>query len=263
MDAADVVAVYEAGDEDTRLGLERNRVEWERTCELLTRWLPPAPARILDVGGASGRYAACLQEAGHQVQVIDPVPKHVEQARARGLRAQIGDARCLPFGDGTSDAVLLLGPLYHLPDPADRTRALAEGVRVCVPGSVVIVAAMSRWAKPAERAALHQLTDPDIHRHLIAVLQHGHDGDGSAFDRVAYNHDPAELRHELGAAGLHTVEVFGVEGPLGSFARQNPALNDVAIQAARLAEEAAPHLSLHLLAHGHVPAPHTARARRV
>jgi hypothetical protein len=53
MDVREVVAVYEAGDEDARLGVARNQVEWERTCELLTRWLPAAPARILDVGGAS------------------------------------------------------------------------------------------------------------------------------------------------------------------------------------------------------------------
>jgi len=254
MDAAAVVAAYEAGDEDLRLGLERNRVEWDRTRELLARWLPPTPARILDVGGASGRYAAWLQDAGYQVQLIDPVPKHVEQATARGLPAQVGDARRLPFDDGTWDAVLLLGPLYHLPAAADRTRALAEAVRACAPGGIVIVAAMSRWAKPAERAALHQLTDPDIHRHLVTVLRHGHDADGSAFDRVAYNHDPAELRHELTAAGLDAVEVLGVEGPLGSFARQNAELNDVALVTARLAEQDAPHLSLHLLARGHVPA---------
>ena len=261
MDAAAVVAAYEAGDEDLRLGLERNRVEWDRTRELLARWLPPAPARILDVGGASGRYAAWLQDTGHQVQVLDPVPKHVKQATARGLPAQVGDARRLPFDDGTWDAVLLLGPLYHLPAPADRARALAEAVRVCT-GGVVIAAAMSRWAKPAERAALHQLTAPDVHRHLITVLQHGHDAHGSAFDRVAYNHDPAELGHELTAAGLHDVEVLGVEGPLGSFARQNPELNDVALATARLAERAAPHLSLHLLARGHVPVPAAATTYR-
>jgi hypothetical protein len=31
MDVREVVAVYEAGDEDARLGLARNHVEWERT----------------------------------------------------------------------------------------------------------------------------------------------------------------------------------------------------------------------------------------
>jgi hypothetical protein len=34
------------------------------------------------------------------------------------------------------------------------------------------------------------------------------------------------------------------------FARQDPTLNDVALAAARIAQTAAPHLSIHLLAHG-------------
>ncbi len=206
------------------------------------------------MGGASGRYAAWLRDNGYQVRVIDPVARHVRQARARGLAAQVGDAGALPFPDRCAEAVLLLGPLYHLPSASDRAQALAEAVRLCTDGGVVIVAAMSRWAKPAERAALGQLTDPDIQRHLVTVLRHGHDDAGSAFDRVSYNHDPDELHHELTAAGLGQVEVLGVEGPLGSFARQDPTLNEVALVTARLAEKTAPHLSLHLLARGHVGA---------
>lgn len=252
MDVRGVVQVYEAGDEDARLGLVRNRVEWERTRELLTRWLPAAPAHVLDVGGASGRYAAWLQETGYQVHLVDPVPRHVEQAKARGLPAQVGDARELPFTDGSVQVVLLLGPLYHLPDAGDRAQALTEAVRVCARGGVIVAAGMSRWAKPAEHAALGQLDDPNIHRYLATVLRYGHDAAGDAFDQISYNHDPDELRQELVAAGLNAVEVLGVEGPLGSFARRNPELNDLAQATARLAEHAAPHLSLHLLARGHL-----------
>jgi hypothetical protein len=40
----DLVATYEAGDEDARMADESNRVEWERTLDLLDRWLPAAPA---------------------------------------------------------------------------------------------------------------------------------------------------------------------------------------------------------------------------
>ncbi len=44
------------------------------------------------------------------------------------------------------DAVLLLGPLYHLPERADRLAALAEARRVLRPGGVVFAAAISRFA---------------------------------------------------------------------------------------------------------------------
>ena len=75
----EIVAHYEEGVERDRLGgwsLERLRTE-----ELLGRLLPPPPARILDVGGGPGRYAAWLSGRGYSVTLLDPVSLHVQQAR--------------------------------------------------------------------------------------------------------------------------------------------------------------------------------------
>ncbi|MEV0698474.1 class I SAM-dependent methyltransferase [Saccharopolyspora sp. NPDC050389] len=47
--------------------------------------------------------------------------------RAAELRFSVGDARDLPFDDDGADAVLLLGPLYHLVEREDRVLALREG----------------------------------------------------------------------------------------------------------------------------------------
>lgn len=171
-DADEVLrGLYQEGDEDARMVLPQNFVEWDRTCELLRRWLPNAPATILDVGGASGRYAQWLSSLGYSVLVIDLLTKHVEQARAKGINAEPGDARELPQATGSVDAVLLMGPLYHLPLAEDRQRALAEATRVCRSGGQVIAAAMSRWAKPAVRASRGELADAEIQRHLEAVLK--------------------------------------------------------------------------------------------
>ena len=49
--------------------------------ELLDRLLPGPPARLLDVGGGPGTYAAPLARRGYRVHLVDPVPLHVEQAR--------------------------------------------------------------------------------------------------------------------------------------------------------------------------------------
>lgn len=247
---SDLVAIYEAGDEDVRMVTASNRVEWERTLELLERWLPPAPARVLDIGGGPGRYAAWLAERGYTVELLDPVPKHVRQARARGVEASEGDARALPYGDEAADAVLMLGPLYHLPSASDRNLALTEAVRCAAPGAPVVVAAMSRWAKPAVKASRGELGDPAVRGYLLRVLAHGLDVEGNAFDLVSYNHDPEELRGELVAAGLADVLVLGIEGPLGAQARLDVSLADTAISAARIAEVRAPHFSIHLLARG-------------
>src|SRR4051812_34422216 len=54
-DEADLISFYEADyDEAARLIRPYNRLELERTRELLAARLPTAPARVLDVGGGTG-----------------------------------------------------------------------------------------------------------------------------------------------------------------------------------------------------------------
>src|SRR5439155_7922338 len=127
---------YAAGVELERLIGGSSRIEFARTRELLQRFLPPPPARVLDVGGGPGRYATWLAESGYGVHPVDPVPLHVEQATATArslpnpFTVTAGDARRLDGEDGAFDAVLLLGPLYHLTERADRLPALDESRRV-------------------------------------------------------------------------------------------------------------------------------------
>ncbi|MEZ7129532.1 class I SAM-dependent methyltransferase [Nonomuraea sp. AD125B] len=105
------------------------------------------PARVLDVGGGIGVHAEWLSADGYAVELLDPVPRHVQRAaRLAGVSAPLGDARPLPAADASQDAVLLLGPLYHLPDRADRVRTLTEARRALRPGGVIAVATISRHA---------------------------------------------------------------------------------------------------------------------
>lgn len=60
----EIAAYYECGDEQDRLTARTGRLEWARTWELLGRFLPPAPATVLDVGGGPGAYAVPLALAG-------------------------------------------------------------------------------------------------------------------------------------------------------------------------------------------------------
>lgn len=126
---------YSVADERNRLsGGAHGQLEFARTQEMLRRVLPAAPVPILDVGGGPGAHARWLAADGYDVELVDPVPLHVQQAERAAVAAQpftvrLGDARDLPAPDRTADAVLLLGPLYHL-DAAGRRQALAEAIRV-------------------------------------------------------------------------------------------------------------------------------------
>lgn len=246
MDA--VVDAYAGGGELDRMVQPRNQVEWLRTCELLQRWMPAPPARVADVGSGPGRQAQWLAGLGYETILFDLTPLHVAAARDRGLDAQVADARAIPLADAIVDVVLLLGPLYHLPDPRYRAEALAEAFRILKPGGILAAAALSRWARVFVKAAEGLLGDPVWHQHTLAMMRDGRaEGDGD-WDAVTYRHDPAELQAEVDAAGFIKVEVVGVEGPAGAWARRDPALNNIAIQLAREAETAMAACSIHMLA---------------
>jgi SAM-dependent methyltransferase len=206
---------YAQGREQARLETT-NRLELLRTRELLARFLPAPPARVLDVGGGAGVHARPLLERGYDVQLVDPVELHVEQARAAGVPADVGDARALDHPDDAVDAVLLLGPLYHLVAADDRRQALREAARVVAPGGVVIAAAISRFASTIDGLARGFLADPDFETIVerdIAEGRHENPTAHPGWFTTAYFHRPDELAAEVEAAGLRLVRLVAVEGP--------------------------------------------------
>src|SRR5215468_2350307 len=128
---------YEEAPEVDRLRMGPSQLEFERTKRLLGARLPKTPATVLDVGGGPGTYALWLAELGYEVHLVDPVPHLVAQAQQRNTGAarpiascSVGDARDLKWDDSSVDAVLELGPLYHLIHENDRLQALRESFRV-------------------------------------------------------------------------------------------------------------------------------------
>jgi ubiquinone/menaquinone biosynthesis C-methylase UbiE len=263
----DVIGYYERFAEESRLDSGPSRLEFERTKEILTRVLPPPPARVVDVGGAAGRYSAWLAEQGYDVHLVDVSARLVE--RARQLNAQlakpiasltIADARGLPQPDRFAAAVLVMGPLYHLTSETDRQLALAEALRVLDASGVLVVAAVSRYASALDGLARQLATDPAFVRMRDRDLrdgQHRNDSGRPDYFTTAYFHRPEDLRQELETAGCQDVGVFGVEGPgwiVSDFDRRwaDPALQADIMNVAR-AVESEPSIvgaSAHLLGTG-------------
>jgi SAM-dependent methyltransferase len=260
---ADVRAFYERYDEAGRLGQGYFALEEARTRDLLERHLPPPPAAVLDVGGAAGAYALWLAARGHAVTLVDPVPRHVQQAReasaaaAAPLHAVLeGDARALAQPDAAFAAVLMLGPLYHLPEREDRRRALAEARRVMAPGGVLFAAGISRFASlldglhgplfddPAFRAIVGEDLESGRHRNPTGRIE---------YFTNAYFHHPPDLAAEVEEVGFLDAVVHAVEGPaalMPDFERRwaDPAAREVLMDLTRRVERepallgASPHL---------------------
>ncbi|MCX4588067.1 bifunctional 2-polyprenyl-6-hydroxyphenol methylase/3-demethylubiquinol 3-O-methyltransferase UbiG [Streptomyces sp. NBC_01481] len=201
-------------DEATRLTATADgALELVRTQEILRRYLPSSPATVLDVGGGPGVHAQWLSADGHKVRLIDPVPRHIDQASAVGVAAEIGDARQLVAETGSYDVVLLLGPLYHLLEREDRDRALAEARRVARPGGLVAAAAIGRYASLYEHVATTLLGTDRVREAVGDILRTGRHEPGRKGFTAAYFHTAEGLEQEMTDAGLQGVAVHGIEGP--------------------------------------------------
>lgn len=225
----DVIRYYEEIEhESERLEKGTARLEGERTREILREYLPPPPARILDAGGGPGAYAFWLAGQSYDVHLLDIVPRHIEQAIERNKdgilkSAAIGDARNLDFETDSMDAVLLMGPLYHLQERPDRIAALVESRRVLKQGGVLICAAISRFASLLDGMKQGYLFNPEFARIVLKDLNEGRhenpDMDPRYFTTACF-HRPEDLEEEITDAGFDLVRTVGLEGPawlFGSF----------------------------------------------
>jgi ubiquinone/menaquinone biosynthesis C-methylase UbiE len=219
----DIKAFYDRAPEESRLEVGAFRLEETRTRELILRHAPRPPAKVIDVGGAAGAYAFWLAELGYEVRLVDAVARLVEVARAKNESAaerlvscDVGDARALPHQDESADMLLLLGPLYHLVDSADRSTALGEAFRVIRPGGVLVAAGISRFASLLDglsRDLLHDREFAGIVERDLLDGNHRNTTGRLEFFTTAYFHHPQELRGEIAAAGFDVSGLYGVEGP--------------------------------------------------
>lgn len=130
-----------------RLG-KKNPIEFAITMQALREYLPKPLAHILDVGGGPGRYAITLTQRGYNVTLLDLSRGNLEFARARANEADVqlagyihGNALDLSqFANESFDAVLLLGPLYHLLEVKEREQAMKEALRTLKTGGCLFVA---------------------------------------------------------------------------------------------------------------------------
>ena len=213
-----------SGYERERLSTRGGPLELLRTQVLLQRFLPPSPAVVLDVGGGPGVYSAWLARLGYEVHLGDFVPLHARMAREQSAEqpdrpirsAGTADARRLPFREGTADAVLLLGPLYHLTERDDRLLALSEAHRAVRDDGLLFCAAISRFASVLDGLRNDLFADPEfveIAKQDLATGQHRNETDKPMYFTTAYFHHPDELGAELLETGFQNEGTFGIEGP--------------------------------------------------
>jgi len=218
---SDVVKRYYDGCVDfewSRLTDPYRRFEFESTLRLIEEHFP-SKGRIADVGGGPGRYAAELLRRGYRVSLVDLSENAIALAREKlaeaGLEAEAlacadaGELSCLEAA--AFDAGLLLGPMYHIVDPADRAKALSEFRRILKPGAPGIVGFINPWG--ILRSGLEEFPDCFADRdHIRELLDTAIQvGEQRAFTEAAFLTPPQALS-EIRSAGFAVETRAGVEG---------------------------------------------------
>lgn len=144
----------------------------------------PTPARILDVGCAQGTLGLRLAEVGYDVSLVDPIPAHIEYAKARHERGRVHfhegflGPGCPPEHD--FDVVVCTEVLEHVPAPAHLLGELAAKTR---DGGHVLLTTPNadyvRWGLPSYGRASQRVIDEaepdsadgDAHRYLFTKAE--------------------------------------------------------------------------------------------
>jgi SAM-dependent methyltransferase len=130
-------------------------VEFEITARQLERWIPDQ-AIVAEIGVGGGYYTELLARRGCKLHLVDVSARLLDttwsKLRAGGFQEQIID---IDLASATNlhclqkekfDAVLMLGPLYHLCALDGRRSSVSEAARVLKPGGSLFAAGINRLA---------------------------------------------------------------------------------------------------------------------
>jgi S-adenosylmethionine-dependent methyltransferase len=211
-----------AAHEWERLDKPLCKVEFVSTLRLIDKYFPKG-GRICDIGSGPGRYAIELARRGYTVTLFDLSEEEIRLAQAHfsqlGLSAEqfiVGDARDMSvFAAASFEAALLMGPMYHVVEPAGRIGVLGELSRILKPGGTAIIAYLNAWGimRTGVVDFPHWYRDITTLRSLLSEQTFT----GASLDDFTecYWSTPPAALHEVEKAGLQVLSYAGAEGFVG------------------------------------------------
>lgn len=218
-DVSDIAAYYNNDPEREHSRLDRHQLEYDLTWRYLNQYLP-AQGCILEIGAATGRYTLELAKRGYTITAVDMSAGLLEGCKKSiaeaGLERQVqfvvADARDLSqVTERGFDAVLLMGPLYHLVLEDDRTAALREVLDRLREGGILFSTFISRFGVMGD--LMKNVPDwIEKQDEVRSLLERGRDPDdfhhGGFRGYFAQVREIAPLHESL---GFETLALVGVE----------------------------------------------------
>jgi ubiquinone/menaquinone biosynthesis C-methylase UbiE len=199
----------------------RHRSEFDNSMRAILEYLPPSPADLIDIGGGPGRYAIALAQKGYRVTLVDLSQGNLDLARQKAAEAGVElqdfvHANALDltgFPEEGFEAVLLMGPLYHLHQEAERRAALGQARRLLKADGLIFATFITRFSAFRD-AAVHGYTyaeaDP---AYTESVLATGINHQSAGFTDAHFAR-PEEVIPLIEKAGFKTLKMIGCEGIL-------------------------------------------------
>jgi 2-polyprenyl-3-methyl-5-hydroxy-6-metoxy-1,4-benzoquinol methylase len=200
--------------------LLRHRIEFEITKRALNKFIPEK-ASVLDVGGGPGRYSIYLAERGHEVTLFDLCEKMVEQAAENAKSAGVVLKDCIQ-GNVLSlcdilpgrefDAILCMGPMYHLLKEDERREAINQCMGLLKKDGILIVSFISAYAPIIDCLKAYPQDIGKLKDSLLRYLEDGrHDSRVAQGFTDAYFFNPADIRGFMSQFKLETLRIMAVE----------------------------------------------------
>ncbi len=204
--------------------LAAGRLEFAVNMFFIGKYLP-AQSRILDIGGGPGRYTIALAKAGHRVTLADISLDLLKIAHREVIEAGVEtnveailEIACQDMSllaNEHFDAVLSLGPFYHLLAAEERDRAAQEAWRVLVPHGLIFAA----WI-PRPKVLKELVMDRDFNADVESILARlqkngtvlGSLGSVRGGMTDVYCADPAEIKPFFEERGFESLTLLASEG---------------------------------------------------
>lgn len=225
-----IAAAYNAGVEEEYNRLVESplrEAEYLLITELLSEYIPQN-STVIDIGSGPGRYAEYLLKRNCKVGVVDLSAKSLKafSDRMNGSCCQqniiFNQVSCATqvswIADNSADAVLLMGPLYHLINDKHRSTTLNHCKRILKPGGYLFTVFLSPFPEivniPESIGKDVLFTSKELYRHIkTSTVTHTH---FQGFEVPQFRCWPTAAKEILLKASFDTIRIRNIEG-IGSF----------------------------------------------
>jgi ubiquinone/menaquinone biosynthesis C-methylase UbiE len=232
-----IAAAYDAGVEEEYnrlLETPLREAEYQLIIELLDEYIPNG-STVIDIGSGPGRYAEHLLLRNCKVGVVDLSAKSLKAFSDRMKDSccqqniifnQVSCATQLNWiPDNSADAILLMGPLYHLINDEHRNNALTHCNRILKPRGYLFTVFLSPFpavVNISESIGKGLLfTNKELFRHIrTSNVTHTH---FQGFEVPQFRCWPSAAKEIMILNSFETIRIRNIEGE-GSFIPENKIL---------------------------------------